>query len=420
MSSPSASDADAVAPTRFGFVVPLILMLAVQALISASSQAIPVLAAEAAASFGIAKDMVGFFVSISYFVAMLAALFGGTYAARHGAIRVSQVALGLCAVGLVIFSAGSPWILLPAALVLGLAYGPATPASSQILARVTPPRLMNLVFSIKQTGVPLGGIIAGAIMAPLVVLASWQAAALLLAATCAATMLGLQPLRRRLDVERPNMARPTLRQLFAPLVTVLRTPELRRLSILSVAFSAIQVSLSTYLVIFLIDRTGSGLIAAGLVLTVTQLAGVAGRIFWGSVADWTGRPRLLLALLGFLMTAGSVALALFDAGWPHWVLLFIVIMFGGTGIGWNGVFLAEIARLAPPGRAGEITGGTAMFTFAGPLLGPALFGLILLLSGSYGVAFCTMGSFTLLAGLLLIRDARHEHARLTQRMDSAL
>src|SRR5690606_19076975 len=104
-------------------------------------------------------------------VAMLGALFGGTYAARYGAIRVSQVALGLCAAGLLIFTVGSAWILLPAAIVLGLAYGPATPASSQILARLTPARLLNVVFSIKQTGVPLGGIIAGSIVAPLVVFA---------------------------------------------------------------------------------------------------------------------------------------------------------------------------------------------------------------------------------------------------------
>src|SRR5688572_20401268 len=144
-------------PSRTSFVVPLILMLAVQALTSAASQAIPVLAIDAAASFGVREDRVGFFVSVSYFVSMMAALFGGTYAARYGAIRVSQVSLSLCALGLLIFAIGSAWVLLPAAFVLGLAYGPATPASSQILARVTPARLMNLVFSIKQTGVPLGG-----------------------------------------------------------------------------------------------------------------------------------------------------------------------------------------------------------------------------------------------------------------------
>ncbi|MGE0151228.1 MAG: MFS transporter [Reyranellaceae bacterium] len=419
MSTPPLNDDDAIAPRRTGFVVPLLLMLLVQALTSSASQAIPVLATEAADSFGVREDRVGFFVSASYFVAMLGALFGGTYAARYGAIRVSQVALGLCAAGLLIFTVGSAWILLPAAIVLGLAYGPATPASSQILARLTPARLMNVVFSIKQTGVPLGGIIAGSIVAPLVVFAGWQWAAAALAGACLAMAALLQPLRARLDLE-TAAARPTLKQLFGPLKLLWGMAELRRLSTLSIAFSAIQVSLSTYLVIFVLDRTGAGLIAAGLALTATQIAGVAGRVFWGSVADWTQRPRLVLALLGLAMAAAAAATACVDASWPQEALIALLVVFGATAIGWNGVFLAEVARTAGPAKAGELTGATAVFTFAGPLLGPSLFGLILLLTGSYAVAFGVMGGFTLVSGLLLFRDARNEHAILRQRIDSAL
>ena len=43
------------------------------------------------------------------------------------------------------------------ALLIGIAYGPSPVASSHILARLTPPAWMNLVFSAKQTGVPIGG-----------------------------------------------------------------------------------------------------------------------------------------------------------------------------------------------------------------------------------------------------------------------
>ena len=281
--------------------------------------------------------------------------------------------------GLLIFIIGSAWILLPAAFVLGLAYGPATPASSLILARVTPPRLLNVVFSIKQTGVPLGGIIAGAIVAPLVVFVGWQAAALALAGACLVLARGIAAAARQARHRAAERRMPSLRQLFRPLKTLMGMPELRRLSLISIAFSAIQVCLSTYLVIFLIEHNGAGLIAAGLVLTVTQLAGVGGRIFWGSVADWTRRPRLLLAILGVAMTMGAIGISFVDKSWPQEALLALMVFFGGTAIGWNGVFLAEVARLAGPAKAGEITGATAVFTFAGPLLGPSLFSLILLL-----------------------------------------
>ena len=62
-------------------------------------------------------------------------------------------------------------------------------------------------------------------------------------------------------------------------------------------------------------------------------------------------------------------------------------LFGATSIGWNGVQLAEVARQAPEGQAGAITGASGFITFAGVVLGPPLFALLASLSGSYRVAF---------------------------------
>src|SRR5207237_10034945 len=55
-------------------------------------------------------------------------------------------------------------LLVLAPLVIGAGYGPITPASSHVLARTTPPSRMALTFSIKQTGVPAGAAIAGAVL----------------------------------------------------------------------------------------------------------------------------------------------------------------------------------------------------------------------------------------------------------------
>jgi MFS family permease len=195
-------------------------------------------------------------------------------------------------------------------------------------------------------------------------------------------------------------------------------PAMRRLALISICFSAMQVCLSTYLVIFLIERTGSGLIAAGLVLTVTQAAGVVGRIFWGSVADLTGRPMVILSGLGFTMSLGAILLSMAGPGWPQPVLLAVLVLFGGTAIGWNGVYLAEVARLSPPGRAGEFTGGTGFLTFSGPLIGPTIFGAILWLTNSYAEGFCTAGLFTAIAGVFLARDAMAERRTARQPSDS--
>lgn len=386
------------------YVLPLIFTLAGQSLTSLASQAIPVVAVEAARSFGLDKDLVGFFISSTYLVAMLSALAGGTYALRHGAVLVQQICLILCMAGLLLFAIGSVWILPLAALLIGMGYGPATPASSQILARVTPLHLSNLVFSIKQTGVPLGGILAGALIARLVAPIGWQGALLSAAGLCAILAVALEPMRRRYDTDIVQSRMPSVRELLQPLLSVIAMPAIRRLALISVSFSAVQVSLSTFLVLYLVDRLGFSLESAGLVLAATLLAGVVGRVLWGAVADYSRRPRLLLGLLALVMAGSAVLMTLVSPAWPLGALLALCCVFGGSAIGWNGVYLAEVAKAAPPGAAGVITGGVSFFTFSGPLIGPSLFSAILWISGSYALGFCAMAVLTLTSGIFLLRD----------------
>ena len=113
---------------------------------------------------------------------MAASLASGMFIERHGAIRVSQVCVLLCAAGA---AAGRGRHALPGAtvlalalapLVIGLGYGPITPASSHILARTAQPSRMALTFSIKQTGVPAGAALAGAVLPILALRFGWHAA----------------------------------------------------------------------------------------------------------------------------------------------------------------------------------------------------------------------------------------------------
>ena len=387
------------------FTLPLIFTLATQSLTSLSSQAIPVVANEAARGFGLDKDLVGFFISSTYLVAMVSALAGGTYALRHGAVRISQICLLLCMAGLVLFASGSVWALPIAALLMGMGYGPATPASSQILARVTPLHLANLVFSIKQTGVPLGGILAGAVIARLVAPIGWQGALLAAAGACMVLAVALEPLRMRYDTELGQGRLPSLGELLQPLRLVIAMAPIRRLALISVSFSAVQVSLSTFLVLYLMQRLAMSLESAGLILAATLAAGVVGRVVWGAVADFTRRPRQLLGLLALVMSLCAVLMTLISTAWPLALLLALCCAFGGSAIGWNGVYLAEVAKAAPPGSAGIITGGVSFFTFSGPLIGPSLFSAILWATDSYAAGFLTMGAMTLVSGVMLLRDA---------------
>ena len=80
-----------------------------------------------------------------------------------------------------------------------------------------------------------------------------------------------------------------------------------------------------------------------------------------------------------------------------------------SAIGWNGVYLAEIARITPPAEVGRITGGSLFFTFGGVLVGPSAFAALYHAFGSLGATFGLLAGAAL-AGLVLVVAAQRGNA----------
>lgn len=387
---------------------PLAATLAVQLLVSMAVVTVPVLAPAAAAGMGMSAGYVGFFIALVYGSSMAASLVSGALVQRFGAIRLSQICLVACAAGLALTAVGSPAPIVAGAILLGFGYGPVTPASSHVLAKTTPPGMMSFVFSLKQTGVPLGGALAGAVVPALVLWAGWRVAALAVGAACLAALAIAQPLRASLDADRDPSRRLAASGLVGPLRYTLGDPTLRRLAFCSFFFAALQLCLVTYLVTHLTANLGFSLVQAGLMLTVAQGGGVVARIVWGAVADRWGRPMVLLGLVALAMGLAALATARFTPQWPPAAVAAVCAAFGATAIGWNGVYLAQIARLAPPGKAGDATGGSLVFTYGGVLFGPPAFAFLVEGGASYSFAFVALAAPAVACGLwLLWREFRH-------------
>lgn len=370
--------------------LPLFATLFIQAMVAMALLTLPVMAPVAAKALEVSPALVGVYVAITYAGAMFASLTSGTTVSRLGPIRVSQWGLVLCAAGLCLCAV--PW--LPAiglgALLIGLGYGPITPASSQILARTTPPEQMALVFSIKQTGVPVGAMMAGAIVPTLMMGIGWQWSLAVVALACLASALLSQVMREDLDDLRQANLPFQMGTLTSPLRMVLGHRGLTTMAACSFMFSMVQMSLTTYLVTYLHDDLTYGMVSAGLLLSVTQMGGIGGRIAWGMVADrWMGAQKTL-ALLACLMATSALATALLLPVIPPWGVWGILLVFGASAIGWNGVYLAEVARQAPKGKASMATGGTLTFTFLGVVIGPPLFGALSSAFGTYRAGFLAL------------------------------
>jgi MFS family permease len=387
-------------------VAALAVTLAVQTLTSMAMIAPSVLAPVAARDLGLAPQSIGFFASLTYLGAMLSGLATGRFAARYGPLAVCQAALVLAGAGLALGYFAVAVVVPLAALVIGLGYGVVNPVSSQILARRTPPGMMGLVFSIKQTGVPVGGAIAGVVAPPLALALGWTGALPVLAAACIACAFLLLPARATLAERRGAGAgaggglRGPFAGLGRPIRVALSSAPLRELSVTSFGYAAVQLVFITYFVSYLALELGYGLVTAGLAYACAHGAGVVGRIAWGAVADRWLAPRMMLAVLGLISAVCALLVAAFSPAWPVAAVIAVGMLFGASAVGWNGVYLAEVARVAPPGMVTTATGGTQFFTFAGALSGPPLFAAAVWATGSYAWAF---GLFALPSAAVAVR-----------------
>jgi MFS family permease len=385
-------------------VVALAATLTIQVYVSLAATATAVLAPEIAREFGVQTRWVGVFVGIVYVGGMLASLACGGFIERFGSIRVSQACVVLCAAGVCAMAAtpaSAPAMLALAALVIGVGYGPVTPASSHLLQRTAPPSRMALTFSIKQTGVPAGAALCGGLLPALTVAIGWRAAFAIVALGGALVIFMAQPIRAALDTDRDPRRGFSFAGIFAPLALLRQTRGLLELALVSLAYSATQVCLTSFLVVHLTETLHWTLVSAGFALTAATIGGVIGRIGWGYVADQVLAPRHVLMLIGSLAGACGIGMALATADWPTATIIPLALVFGATAIGWNGVQLSEVARLAPAGAAGKVTGASGFVTFAGVVIGPPSFALLSSVTGSYRTGFGTFAALSFAAALAL-------------------
>jgi MFS family permease len=364
----------------------------------------PVLAPVAQAEVGVPASTVGVVTSLIFAAATVAALLSGSPIARLGALRVSQGSLVFCGVGLALMATANTWIIAIGALIVGLGYGVVTPSSSSILAERAPEGLRAFIFSLKQTGVPIGGALAGAIIPSVMLAFGWRVAALAAALACVLLALALEPWRKQFEGPRALAGELRALSMVAALRLVLSNSRLRELALASFAYSGMQSALGSYLVVYLHERVGFGVSAAGFALSVAMVAGIAGRIFWGVVADRMIAPRRLLALLGLAMSLAALLTSAITPAWPTAVVLALSLVFGATAVGWNGVYLAEVARIASARDAATATGASLAMTYAGVVVMPLVFWGIVHASGSYGAAYAVAGALTLWRSTALFRS----------------
>ncbi len=388
-----------------GYWLAVVVMTAMQAASALAYLTLPVIATRAAQSFDVSAGLIGVYTGLAFLGSAIASLATAGISPRVGAVRMCQWASAANAAGLLCLLPAEPWLLPVAALLVGLGYGPMNPAGSFLLAHIVPAHRLSLVFSIKQTCVPIGYGLAGLLLPAVVLVADWQAAVMVSAGLVVAVALASELSRAHLDRVRGEGSPFRMRTILTPLKLVAAYPGLRRMAVCSLVFSGVQLGVASFLVVYLNEVVGMSLAAAGSVLAIANVAAVAGRIGWGWAADWVS-ARWVLGGLGIAMAACVALILSVSLAWPFALVAALGVALGATVIGWNGVFLAETARQSPDGKVSEATGGVMVITFLGSVIGPPVLSGLLALTQSYQAGFLLLAAAALAMGVAFFLPIR--------------
>ncbi len=321
-----------------------------------------------------------------------------------GPVRALIAGVAIAVTGAALIMTGWYALMIAGALLVGFAYATTSPAGSQILAEHTPPERRNRMFSFRQAGVPLGGAIAGLAGSALAATYGWRVALAAIIVFLLVMSIPLLLAPRRFNGPEARVpfrfsALFAVSNLRQPFLTLSAIPGLRLIALGSIGFATVQGTLNAFFVTFLANGLGYDLKLAGFLYALNQAVSVAGRVIFGLVADWVGSTRLVLCWLAVLSAASAIAIASIGTGWSMPALAAIAVFSGLSIATWNGLFVAEVAALAP-GRVSEATAGATFFLFGTYVVVPPIAGLVITWFG-YRVAFGLAAVAVLIAGAAL-------------------
>jgi MFS family permease len=354
----------------------LALMTGAQAGAAIVQQAIGVLAPFLILQFGLNAAQLGALFTSLYTGSALFTASSGVLTDRFGERTMVAVSGGLMAFALVVSVLAPDYRWLVGSMALyGAGYAASTPAGGRAVLTWFD-RDRGFAMGVRQTGVPVGGLV-GAVVLPFAALhfggyraALLVAAALVVVSTAAAVVFYREP-----AIERPAAVR--FAEVLAGMRTLARDPRLIATTLTCLALVNAQLAMNGFLTITAVQVVGVSPSMAATAFACAFIAATVARLFWGWYSDRFMREQrvVLLAILCALSAASSLLFAFLH---PNLALLLIPasLFIGFSAAGWNGVMAASLAEIGGMDRAGSALGLTLTATFAGSALGPLLFGSI--------------------------------------------
>lgn len=322
----------------------------------------------------------------------------GAIVDRAGVGRILMMAMAGIAVGTaVVATAVNLPLLLLGMYLMGSGYSFTNPSTAKGVYDWFPRSRRATAMGAKQTGVPIGGVIAAGLGA-LAAMVDWR---VLLGFVIASTLaFGSACLALR-DGDRLKGA--VRRRPFAGLVELLGDGNYGRFALSNLLYNFGQGNFFGFLTLFVRDALQGSQEFASLCLGVAQATSAAARFGWGVVSDlaFGGRRKRLVVWIGIVSALLLSGMGFAQSGWSTAVILLLVAGLGITVASYAGLMQTLSVEAVAPHQTGSAVGYNGICTHMGAIVGPPVFGAIVDATGGYaGGWFVTVA--VVAAGVLLL------------------
>ena len=345
----------------------------------------------------LSRAQVGLFIS-AFYLAMTGASFGaGWLADRMGVGKTTlqgHLSVGVC-IGATALAPTFAWAF-TGFFLCGLGYAFLNPASTKGVMAWFHRDERATAMGIKQTGVPAGGFFTALVAPPLVLVIGWRGAFAALGIVNILFAFIFSSLWREPPDDVTTQSAPDRKP--AGTQQPLDVWGFLPASFGTAIFLIGQMSLITYLPLYLKESMSFTPYWASQALAIAQGGAMVGRIGWGVASDrlFGGRRKIVLIIIGLVSVVLMIGLSLMTERSSLLLLLAIVFLAGLCIVGYQGVSYALIGELAGTTRTGVAMGLMITINAAAATLGTPLFGYVVDRSGSYGLAW------QLLAGMIIV------------------
>ncbi len=308
---------------------------------------IPVLAPALQSEYDLDLTKVGLAIAAANAGSVLTLLAWGLLADRVGERMVLAAGLAGCGAGLLVAAFAPSFGVLVVALALGGASGASVNAASgRAVMSWFGQEERGFALGIRQTALPIGGLLAALLLPPIEAAGGLRAGLVALAAGCfVAALAGASGLREapHEECELMDIGHPA------------RDPRMWQLSIGSALVLAAQISILSFLILFLHGERSLSTAEAAGVFALIQALGAVARVVTGR---WSDRLKARIAPLRRLALGLSVSLATAAAllSAPLQILIPVFVVAGALSLSWNGLSFTAAAELAGRRRAGAALG----------------------------------------------------------------